>query len=86
MNNQFRILFISKANLSPPRAYAELPNITAANFHALLRRLRGMQSAPCPQVSCRRGFLPGNILYKPIDFIGIICYLQYTYKKDMLKE
>ena len=31
-------------------------------------------------------FLPGNILYKPIDFIGIMCYLQYTYKKDMLKE
>ena len=52
----------------------------------LLRRLRGIQSAPCPQVSYRRGFLPGNILYKPIDFIGIICYLQYTYKKDMLKE
>ena len=29
MNNQFRILFISIANPSPPRAYAELPNITA---------------------------------------------------------
>ena len=48
--------------------------LTNDEIYALLRRLRGIQSAPCPQVSCRRGFLPGNILYKPIDFMGNICY------------
>ena len=45
-----------------------------------------IQSAPDIRLSYRRISPTGNILYKPIDFIGIICYLQYTYKKDMLKE